>query len=458
MWSSPFVVARARHAMTPDPGARPDPLVRLPDGTVKQRSPLTGTVVWTVPGRAHRPLNGPPEVRRPVDPASDGRHCALCAARYLETPPEKARLVASPDGDWSLLRDVPADRLTATVAQFRRIPNLFEILSPDYWRANHGYVVPEAVLDRAHTYTASPQGRAHVQAIVRRRRLAAGMTDAEWAAVPETTWLEHGVDLFAGSHDLVVARRHLVDGATFDDELAGSGTLTPDEHHQFLALTIDTLRDLYTVQPSARYVAVFQNWLRPAGASFDHLHKQLVAIDEHGPEADRELDRLREDPDLFSTVVVDYAATHRLVIAENDHAIVVAGVGHRYPAIEVLSTSENQQPWEHTHHEVRAVSDLLHAAHAATGTLVPTNEEWHHRPADVTTAMPWRIVLKWRVSTLAGFEGGTRINVNTIDPHAVRDRMVSELHRLRDAGVVADLRIGDECSHRLGALGYARRG
>src|SRR5450756_542788 len=39
--------------------AAPLPLVRLPDGTVKQVSPLTGTVVWTVPGRAHRPLSVP---------------------------------------------------------------------------------------------------------------------------------------------------------------------------------------------------------------------------------------------------------------------------------------------------------------------------------------------------------------------------------------------------------------
>ncbi|MBN9375327.1 MAG: DUF4921 family protein, partial [Cellulomonas sp.] len=36
------------------------PLQRLADGTVKQVSPLTGTTVWTVPGRGHRPLPGAP--------------------------------------------------------------------------------------------------------------------------------------------------------------------------------------------------------------------------------------------------------------------------------------------------------------------------------------------------------------------------------------------------------------
>ncbi|CAN5163970.1 DUF4921 family protein [soil metagenome] len=436
----------------------PDPLVRLPDGTVKQVSPLSGTVVWTVPGRAHRPLSGPPESRRHVDASDADRLCAFCAGRRLETPPEKSRLVLAPDGTPSVLRDVPAEHLDDTVPELRRIPNLFEILPLDYWRANHGYVVPAPALARFRSYTATAQGRAHVLAIVRGRLAAAGVADDGWARTAEDAWLERGVDLFAGSHDVIVARRHVVDGAQLDDELAGSGTLTPDEHHRYVAFTIEALRDLYAAQPHARYVAVFQNWLRPAGASFDHLHKQLVAIDEHGPEIAREIALLRDDPDLFTSAVVDHAATHRLVIAENDHAIAVAGVGHRYPAIEVYSTSEHQQPWEHTDDEVHAVSDLLHALHAATGTHVPTNEEWHHRPPDVAEPMPWRVVLKWRVSTLAGFEGGTRINVNTIDPATVRDRVVTELQRLRTAGTIGSMRLGDECSHRLGSLSYARGG
>ena len=35
--------------------------------------------------------------------------------------------------------------------------------------------------------------------------------------------------------------------------------------------------------------------------------------------------------------------------------------------------------------------------------------------------MPWRVLIKWRISTAAGFEGGTKIYVNTIDPESLRD-------------------------------------
>lgn len=433
---------------------RPPPLVRLPDGTVKQVNPVTGTVVWTVPGRAHRPLAGPAQHPRPVDPALDGAHCAFCPRRYLETPPEKSRLVIGADGRPAVLVDLPAEHLFDTVAELRRIPNLFEILSVDYWRANHGFEVPADVQARATRYVATPAGRAHVLGVLRRRLASQGVSDEEWAAVPEEAWLAHTVDLFAGTHDVVVARRHFADGATLDDQLAGSGVLTSAEHAAYVEFTVDAMRDLYAAQPFARYVSAFQNWLRPAGASFDHLHKQLVAIDEHGPQTDRVLARLREDPRVY-VGVIDHAAAHRLVIAENEHAVAVAGVAHRYPSVEIYSTSHHQLPWEHTAAEIRAFSELLHAAHAATGVTVPTNEEWHHRPPARPEAMPWHVVLKWRVSVLAGFEGGTKINVNTLEPAGVRDLVVTELHRLRAAGVVGPIRIGDECGHAAGRLRYA---
>jgi galactose-1-phosphate uridylyltransferase len=430
-----------------------EPLQRLPDGTVKQVSPLTGTVVWTVPGRGGRPLAPLPESREPVDPAARDRLCSFCAERYLETTPEKSRLVMA-DGGPQVLEHVTAPHLFDTVAELRRIPNLYEILSVEYWRANHGFQPSPAVLARATAYTADPVGRTHVLDMLGRRASATGLSGV-WATESEAERLAEAVDLFAGSHDVVIARRHLVDGATYLDELAGSGTLTPEEHLRYVAFTIDAMRSLYETQPHARYVSVFQNWLRPAGASFDHLHKQLVAIDEYGPQTERELARLAAEPDVYTTAILDHAAAHRLVVAENEHAIAVAGVGHRYPALEVYSRSHRHLPWEHTRDELRGVSDLLHAVHAATGVSVPTNEEWHYRPPLAGQPMPFHVVLKWRVSTLAGFEGGTKINVNTVDPFTLRDRTVAALRRLRDEGRVAVPAIGDECSHAPGALRYA---
>lgn len=68
-------------------------LVKLADGTVKQRNQLTGTEVWTVPGRGHRPLSKPQVNPSPISAQDHTSTCAFCSDRYLETPPEKSRIV-----------------------------------------------------------------------------------------------------------------------------------------------------------------------------------------------------------------------------------------------------------------------------------------------------------------------------------------------------------------------------
>ncbi len=429
----------------------------LPDGTVRQISPLTGTVVWTVPGRSHRPLPTLVERGQPLAPSDLDHRCAFCAGRQLETPPEKARLVLDPARGglepWRILRHVTADTLAATRAEVRRIPNLFEILGYDYWHANHGFEIPDDVRVRTAAYTATTTGREHVLDVLRARARAGGASADSVDSLAEDAFQDRAARLFAGSHDVIVARRHFVDGATMDDELASSGDLTVQEHHALIALTVDAARELAALEHVA-HVSVFQNWLRPAGASFDHLHKQLVAIDEYGPLLERIVGMLEQVPDLFSEAIVDPASEDGLVIARNDHAIALAGVGHRYPTVEIFSTGREHRPWEHSPDAIRGVSDVLHACHVATGRQVPTNEEWHFRPRGVRVAMPWRIDLKWRISTLAGFEGGTRIHVNTISPMVLRERMVAALLGHRDSGRIAEMAIGDECANRSGALSY----
>jgi galactose-1-phosphate uridylyltransferase len=435
----------------------PEYLDILADGTVKQINPFSGTEVWTVARRGARPIRRAERTPTPLDPALAGAHCVFCERRYTDTPPEKARLIASPSGTPETRPMTMASQLFATTAEFRRVPNLFEILSFDYWRANYGYELPADLREHARAYVAEPEGRAHVAAVAAAKLRASGEPDA----TPGDADILAAAEAFFGStHDLIVARRHYPVDAVDDAVLAGSGTLTPAEHRRLIAFTVAAMRDLYWRNRYARYVSVFQNWLRPAGASLDHLHKQLVAIDAHGAQYELAVDSLRANPEAFNERAANYAAYKNLVIAENDWALAFAGYGHRYPTVEVFSKSEAPDPWHHTPEELAGMADLLHAMHAATGPDIPTNEEWHSRPVDATLPMPWRIVLKWRISTVAGFEGATKIYLNTIDPYALRDRLVPELFRLRAAGAIApEIRIATEASCRPNPLAYtANRG
>ncbi|MFT3971596.1 MAG: DUF4921 family protein [Micropruina sp.] len=427
----------------------------MADGTVKQLNPFSGTEVWTVAGRGNRPLGValPPPI--PLAPEQHGRYCAFCERRYLETPPEKSRVVRGHDGSWETLYRIRAEELFATTAEFRRVPNLFEILSFQYWHDNYGYTLPTRVASRRTAYLASPSGRAHVLGIARTKLLAGGRTPEQVDAMGVEAQLDYASGFFGSGHDVIVSRRHFIDGAVDSTQLAGSGTLTPDEHYQLLAFTVESMSALFTLNRYARYVVVFQNWLRPAGASFDHLHKQLVAVDERGVQAERAVELLRANPNVFNEDAVNYAGYKNLVLAESDHAIAFAGFGHRFPSLEIYSKSAKCDPWEMAPEELRGMSDMVHAMHAATGVEVPSNEEWHYRPIDVDVAMPWRIVLKWRISTLAGFEGATKIYLNTLDPWAIRDRTVTKLAALRDDGrIAANLRIGSEAECRPNSLRY----
>ena len=436
-------------------------LRRLCDGTVKQLSPFTGTEVWTVPGRANRPLRLPQVEVRPLSSHMHTHTCAFCSGRYLETPPEYARIVrfasvkdddaasadagsgnagaaaAGTDDTWHTFFGLLPEYLDQSVADFRRIPNLFEILPFNYWQANYGFELPERCRDRLENYLADAAGYEHLRAIVSAKLRASGAGDAEIAELNLSDIRRHSAGFFGGSHDVLVARRHWRDDAVDTTGLAGSATLSVAEHRVWTQWAVNAMHAQYLQNKHVKYVAVFQNWLRPAGASFDHLHKQVVGVDSLGASLQAEIARVNANGNIYRDFV-DWAYRAGLVVAANDGAVALAGVGHRYPSLEVYSTGPVSEPWLMEPEQVDAVSDLVHAL----------NEEWHYRAPGVAKEMPWRVVLKWRVSTLAGFEGATKIYLNTIDPRSLRERVVRELEQLRasQAGALAPgIRIGDEC-------------
>jgi len=429
-------------------------LHKMADGTVKQINPFTGTEVWTVPGRGFKPItNEIPKDAKPIERKEPEDYCNFCPARYRNTPPEKARLVKTAEG-WELKRFLPPAEVFGGAAEFRRIPNLFEIVSYDYWHKNYDYE-PDTVSRRwKEEYLSAPGGLEHVLEVLSLKLKLSGKTEKEIEEIPLETKLQMANAFFAGGHELIIARRHYTEDATHDSQLCSSGELTPEEHFQYFKFTIDAMRDIYARNRYVRYISVFQNWLRPAGASFDHLHKQLVAIDEWGTSIEKEVRLLRENPNIYNEYATNYAGYMNLVFAENEHAIAFADFGHRYPTLAVYSKSDKPNPMMMTDEEIRGMSDIAHACHAAMTSAIPCNEEWYYTPIDSIEAMPWHILIKWRINTPAGFEGGTKIYINTIDPESLRDKVVPRLFELKNKGKIAVFPIAFECPCEPNALMY----
>ena len=426
----------------------------LPDGTIKHVNPISGTEVWTVPSRAHRPIRKASPVIHPLVPSPKENYCDFCASSYLRTPPEKSRLIQKSDGTYERIDHLSPDLLDSSEAAFRRVANLFEIVTLDYWVKNHGYQPSPDQLRRRQNYLKNPVGRGHVLKIVETKLAFSGFTPEEIARLSDGDKISMGEAFFFGSHDLIIAGRHYAPGARMDNQYFSSGEMSPDQHHQFFRFTLDALTDLQSQNPALRYVCVFQNWLQPAGASLNHLHKQLVGMDEWGVSVERAIEAAREKPGIYNESIINFARKQGLILAENDGAVALCEWGHRYPTLAVYSKSPKVRPEEHSDAELKSLSDLVQACHAATGSQIPCNEEWIYAPQDSSVAIPWHVFIKWRTINQAGFEGGTKIYINPLSPEALRDRLTPILLGLRGSGKIADMRVAGECGTRGTALGY----
>ncbi len=426
----------------------------MPDGTVKQVNPFTGTEVWAVAGRKNKPItNEIPSTAKPLMVHDPEDYCSFCQSRYFEVAPEKTRIIRRGDV-WERSDLLPADRYTESVAEFRRVGNLFEIVTLEYWRKNYAYKMTTARQKWKEDYLANSVGLKHITDIVHYKLRQEGRTDEQIEKIPLADKLALADAFFGGGHEQIIARRHYKPGAQYDADLYASGDMTEEEHYQYFRIAIDALRDIAQSNRYVRYVSVYQNWLRSAGASFDHLHKQLVALDEWGASIQNQVKMLREDRNVYNDLAANFAAHHNLVFAENDFAIALAGIGHRFPTIEIFSRSQSGRPYEHADAEIRGMSDLVHAMHGAMGSQISCNEEWYYTPIDAVYKMPWHVLIKWRINVPAGFEGGTSIFINPMTPIELRDRMVPRLYKLRDEAKIGGIRIAEECRLEPNPLKY----
>jgi galactose-1-phosphate uridylyltransferase len=426
----------------------------MPDGTVKQMNPFFDYEVWSVPGWASKPRSsGSKSQAEPVIPERPESVCSFCEARYFETPPERARVVRT-NGGWSILRHLHPKEYFNSPAEFRRVGNLFEMVTIDYWRKNYNFRLTPGQKAWKDEYLSAPEGIDHIRKILSYKLSVTGKTEAEIESLSDSDIIGLSEGFFGGGHELVIARPHYTAGAKYQNDLFSSGDMDREEHEWYLRMTIDGMEEIIEDNRYVRYVCAFQNWLHAANTTFNHLHKQLVALDDWGALIDRKTAMRRENENIFNEWGANYALQHNLVFLENDHALAYTGIGHRFPTVEVYSKSENTRPYEHTEEEIRGVSDLVHAIHAATGNKISTTEEWFYTPVDSIATIPWHIHITWRINVRAGFEGGTNIFINPVTPVELRDRLVPRLYALRDAGKIGNVRIAEECGVQLNPLLY----
>ncbi|MBN1900730.1 DUF4921 family protein, partial [Candidatus Sumerlaeota bacterium] len=162
-----------------------NPYVVMKDGAIKQVNPFTGTEVWFIPGRGNKPdPNARPKTAQKIERRAPEDYCTFCPTEYMNTPPEKARLVQRPDGRYEMLFQVPPSELNKTQALFRRISNLFEIVSTDYWKKNYDYTLSEKNMEWKNRYLSDSDGVHHALQVIHLKLKLSKMTDKQIEQMP----------------------------------------------------------------------------------------------------------------------------------------------------------------------------------------------------------------------------------------------------------------------------------
>ncbi len=409
------------------------------DGTIKYQNPFSGTRCWYTPGRKHRPnYTDYRHQPKPIPKQDPPGYCAFCPARYWETTPEKSRITY--DGTKWLLKDSPEpEDIFSTMAHFRRIGNLYEIVSMDYWKGNYGYKLLSKNQKMRDKYLHSRMGRNHVLSLIDAK--LQHMEPRRLEAISLEDKLRMADSFFGGAHELIIPWQHYSQNAQNDSELFSTGDMTIEEHFQYIKLTIHSIADIYENNPFVQFVSTYTNWRRDAGATFEHLHRQIIGLDIWGDSLQRAIALTREQPDVFQYYIEFLARRQNLFICENEHAIAVADIGQPFSTVAIFSR-QRKRPHELSEIEIRGVSDIVHAIHAALGPLEPCNEEWYYRPPNADALIPWYILIKWRKNRHAGIEGITRLYVDVFRPEDIRDMLIDKLRQKQQKGQIASMTIG----------------
>jgi UDPglucose--hexose-1-phosphate uridylyltransferase len=196
------------------------------------------------------------------------------------------------------------------------------------------------------------------------------------------------------------------------------GLLDDDAATEVLAVMRDRVR--HHLDAGRRYVQLFVNQGRAAGASIAHPHAQLVALDLVPPEVEADVERvLAARTDLVA---------RELVAARRDGLVVVDGPavawapyasGSPY-GMRVAHPSTHARFDEANDAQVRVVAvalrDALASLHALLGEA-PYNVVFRTAPPDRPVGeFHWHVDVMPRIGVTAGFEAGTGILVNTVPP------------------------------------------
>lgn len=331
---------------------------------------LTGLRTILAAGRADRPIEFTPTARREGGEES----CPFCEGREQDTPLEV----------WA---DRPGGEPNTPGWRVRAVPNLYPAVG-----------TPEGAEAPADAPSADAALRDPLRASAR-------MGEPDLFARAEA----------GGAHEVIVSTpRHVVSLGELDD--------------RELAAAVSGWRERMRAHSEASCVQLIVNEGGGAGASLEHSHAQLYALDFVPVQIARERERFSAyherttGGELLSDIASEEVRRRERLVAIDDDAIVFCPWASRGPFEVRITPRRSAARFEEDDVGAEALGTALRALRSRFGGDLELNL-WVRTAPRATEVFQWHIDIAPKLGHKAGFELSTGVDINSVPP----ERAASEL-------------------------------
>ncbi len=210
---------------------------------------------------------------------------------------------------------------------------------------------------------------------------------------------------------------------------------SPDHNATFSNMPIETIRDTLVIfnqriaelkkDSRFKYVLVFKNEGREAGASLEHSHSQLISLPIVPSVVQEELNRSKEYFDykercIFCDIIEQEKREGKRLIYENDSFVSIAPFAPRSPFETMILPKQHMSNFldESNFEQLASILQITLKQIDAVVGLPPYNLMIHTSPFTDETSdyYHWHIEIKPKLTKFAGFEWGTGFYINPTPP------------------------------------------
>ncbi len=185
--------------------------------------------------------------------------------------------------------------------------------------------------------------------------------------------------------------------------------------------------DVLSKREEIRYVLIFKNYKREAGASLEHSHSQIIATPIVPKRVEEELTGAKEYYDykercVFCDIINQELSDGKRIVEENDAFIAIEPFAARFPFETWILPKEHKNNFgKITNDEVNQFAEVLRLVLKRLKKVLndpPFNFIIHSSPVDDRGKeyYHWHLELMPRLTKVAGFEWGSGFYINPTPP------------------------------------------